>query len=772
MTSKISSFKIAIEDIRHRVWMLALSCLGSFLALPVSFLLCNRDYLSSASYYENYGLLGEHLYHDYTNFIFRHSVLLQAVVLFAGAFIVGICSFRHLYSRRMADLYHALPVKRERFFLIYWLDGVLIYLVPLLIGNLLTLGIMLVNLAHTGSTAYFGSLLASSLLQIGILLTAYLTVYHFCLVCVGFSGNAFNALCSICLLGSSAAALYAFVYELCDSFFRHFMDLPLTLWDIAWASPLVSAFLTVSIPDSAADYFIAGDFVPDQGKLLFLFVSVTLVWIVNLLLALLLYVKRPSELAERGVRSPLIQHPARILAAVLGGLSGAFIFYGMLDRDAVGWHLFGLILGGVFAFGVMDIILNMNFRAFFSHKWEMLATLLVSCLLFLSFSYDWFGYDTRIPDKEDIVSASFRFTGYGDSSYSLTLDPDSMTVNSTSSSAYRFGSSPDMEYTDTDAIYALLSAIAPQKSIPGGTHFSTGCYADIRLRGGRMFRRYYQVSEYELELVRPILESDAYRSTYYRASSGLLGAPDTISIEDSLLNIVYTNTDSEQIRLISEAYRQDLLEHYCLEKLENGLVVGNLSMHYGRNVVDLDVYEDYTHTIAALRDAVPGIAFSLEDLSIKQINAGVEPPYLNTMRLPVSREFYGSYFGLDGYPDYADFIAGKEALDTPEASGTADGSPESALPEEVKPTATREFDGSFPILTLTEKEDFEALAPFLHPCGRRVTSPLFSESQREYVCFGEIQTTSNQYVTCYVKKGELPEEWIDRILNAPARDWR
>ena len=45
MTSRISYYKIALEDLRRRIWMLALSCLGNVLALPVTFLIMNHDYL-------------------------------------------------------------------------------------------------------------------------------------------------------------------------------------------------------------------------------------------------------------------------------------------------------------------------------------------------------------------------------------------------------------------------------------------------------------------------------------------------------------------------------------------------------------------------------------------------------------------------------------------------------------------------------------------------------------------------------------------------------
>ena len=44
MTSRVSFYKAMLQDLRHRVWMIALSCLGSFLALPVFYLLIKEDW--------------------------------------------------------------------------------------------------------------------------------------------------------------------------------------------------------------------------------------------------------------------------------------------------------------------------------------------------------------------------------------------------------------------------------------------------------------------------------------------------------------------------------------------------------------------------------------------------------------------------------------------------------------------------------------------------------------------------------------------------------
>ena len=44
MTSRALFYKGMIEDLRHRIWMIALSCLASFMAFPVVYLLAKQEW--------------------------------------------------------------------------------------------------------------------------------------------------------------------------------------------------------------------------------------------------------------------------------------------------------------------------------------------------------------------------------------------------------------------------------------------------------------------------------------------------------------------------------------------------------------------------------------------------------------------------------------------------------------------------------------------------------------------------------------------------------
>ncbi len=806
MTSKISSFNIAMEDLRQRSWMLALSLLGSFLALPVTFLLANRQFLSSLHPERTNGMTpAQWLTENYYNFFNGDSAFFSGFVLIAGAFIVGICGSRYLYSRRKSDLFHSLPIKRGKLFLIQWLNGFLIWLVPMVLCTMLTYFFALFNLLRVGGLGYAGLVFVGILKTMGILIIAYLTIYHFCLVCTAFCGNALNALCSTLLLGSAVMILYGLIHSLCDELFDTFVSLPFSPEQLVWASPIVNGFWVLNLTDVLDSVF--GSQTNAALPSLFYLGMTLLVLAGNLGLAYRLFVKRPSELAERGICRPSAQHMMRLLAGFFGGICGAMFFSFIVGpENALGWQLFGGILFGGFAFGVMDIIMQRSFRTFFAHKWEMISCIAVSCLFFLSFIFDWIGYNTRIPAREQIQSATVGFYYYTDDSYVYELDRSGNLMRKNSSDYL-----PDIGFTDVDQIYALLQAAqkfstdynlsGPYAAVAESGR-SSYLYLDpdgpstlpddinsyfprnyqirtftiqVKLKSGLTFLRQYQISDASRELLRPFLENDGYRENFYKLSSGLLGLPESMDIETRFSYRIFPIKEKTQISAIMEAYQKDFLEHYCLEELDDGCSPLRFSLNFpGSNYgFSLDVYETYTNTMEVLQSIFPDYPLSMKDFVQKDLTEGRSLSSIEVSLdlgttdkghpIPITRESLGSYFGLEGYPDFATYQLQLDE-EYQEKETEAQENPEN---EEESGEEKRVYDETVIYeeisLSITEKEDLRDLTDFLH--AGRLNSAFLGTSGGEYIQFGSGVTEEERSFPCYVKKGELPQEWIDRLLE-------
>ena len=128
MTSKISCARLILEDIRKRSWLTALTSVIFFLIIPVNTML----YLSSRS---------EELVRSSSRSSIAESLpgLLNGdngylfIILALLPILSAMTGFSYIHSREKMDFYHALPVRREKWFSSAYLAGLIILLVPYLI---------------------------------------------------------------------------------------------------------------------------------------------------------------------------------------------------------------------------------------------------------------------------------------------------------------------------------------------------------------------------------------------------------------------------------------------------------------------------------------------------------------------------------------------------------------------------------------------------------------------------------------------------------------
>lgn len=742
MTSKISFFSIAKEDLRHRLWMLALSCLGSFLALPVTFLLAMRTYLEyvSRSQAMSAETIHQILQEEYIRFFTTESVVTEGIILCAGAFIVAIFGFRYLYSRKTVDLFHSLPVKRSRLFLVTYLNGLFIWLIPMLISMLAALVIAFVTL---GAPGYFIDIAIAAGKVTLVFIFCFLIVYHLCLMAVMISGNAFNAICSALLLGTAAAAVYGLVNALCQVFLDTFVLLPISPDKVLWLSPLVSV---VCILIETGDGGFLNNF------LLYAVLS-------GLLSAGLfaaswaLYLKRPSELAERGIQNKWFQTLLRLLGSLIIGLAGGSIFLFILgDKNVLGWCIFGIILCTVCSFGVLNIIFNMNFKAFFFHKAQMAGVTAAACLTLLTIGLDWTGYDSRVPGRDQIVGGTVYLGGYTDYTYEIEIKEDGSLINN-SLQPYEC----DMNYTNTDVLYSALSSLAAGSSARDD-HWVTYAYTKINLKNGSSFYRRYAVTRDQAELLRPIVESDEYRNTFYKLANGNFPMPSSVTVDSSLKRVTNYVEEEDSVTALIEAYYKDFRAHYRLEEIRTGAEACQLSMHYEAETYnrfyDLTVYDTYTNTLEVIRELFPDMVLTAQDLDISSIKIR---PEVDT---GYPKEILYSYFGLEGYPDYDEYfkIYRQGGVDDDDIA-SADFGPEAAAQVKAEEVGSSSAEGLFYGLNVSAPGDIESLLPYLH-ISDRVSSYFFGTG---YVTLGSVYLSDGSSISCYVKQGELPEEWVEKI---------
>ncbi len=394
MTSKSLFFKLIRQDWKQRLWCFVLAMTVFFFVLPVS----GAVVVSGAEW-----RTAEQTSEAIMSYVSEGSVLLLAVTL-TGAVICGVSGFAFLQSRKKVDFYHSLPVRRETLFAVFYLDGVLLYLVPYLINLLLFLVIT------AGRCQDPGLLLHDAFAYLGMHLAYYLLIYTVAVLAVMLTGNLLASLLGFCCLSFYGAAVQAVNWM----YHRYFYE---TFWSdkaeiYFHASPVISYGFSLSELSEALD--------GGSGQLWGRIGWVLLAAAVILAVSLLLYRLRPSESAEKAVAFPLSKPVLYVLLSVPSVLSGTMFFITLTAGYETLWMIFGLIFSWLIVHGFLQIIMESEFKAIFRGRIHMGAAGAVSAVILAVFVFDLTGYDSYRPTEDRFASAAVAFGNLNENIYEWT----------------------------------------------------------------------------------------------------------------------------------------------------------------------------------------------------------------------------------------------------------------------------------------------------------------------------------------------------------------
>jgi ABC-2 type transport system permease protein len=787
-------------DFRRRIWLLAVSVLASILFVVVPYLVVQSQFYAHISSYD--AIIGDNRQSYFIEYLNTVYISIIGFVAMFMAVLGGVSGFHYLHSRRESDMYHSLPVKRSRFFWVIYGNGLMIWLIPLLISSLL---VTVLVLSFIGSFSMALVLAAGRGILIALLL--FLIVYHFCLVCVMFSGNVLNTFFSLIVFGVGIAACYGLLELLFSEYLYSFIAFSFSSDIIVWASPLVSAIslLVMFTSDVAGESHLWG-----------LYLGSALLMAVNLVLAHRLYVTRASELAGGGIENKWVQRLLRVLTTVVCGLSGGLFFHMLLSGygfDRLGFTIFGCILGAVLSFGVADMIFAMSFRAFLRHKVQMAVCCAGTLAVYLCIVGGWFGYNHWVPDQDDIDSATFYFSNYTDRSNYYYINSNGKLVRSPSDTEVSDGKAiyqpardasvnnfnyGNMNFKDAEAIRQAMVTLtenalsdsmmySPSYVYPIPPEVDTYPFtirAKITLDSGINVYRSYNLREMDYDTLWPIVDSPEYRYHFFRLSEGQVLAPKLVEVTD-LAGVDYQMENQADIQALIEAYRADFDQHYTPDELYTGVSIGELSYQFETNSnsdgsvmnytsYSLTLYDSYDNTLALLRSVLPEAKFTWKELGLQAIDLS----FYNVLN-GQSLDTVCSWYGLNGYDEMKQTI----------------GDVFGAWSEQV--ISNSELGNAIPEyrLLVTDPKELEELSQFIYTGNVRygegrplaylvvgygyldAETPLKlrEEEAAELAKMAEIadekavtyyaEPTRQNGMRLYVKVGELPKEWIERIVG-------
>lgn len=574
MTSKRLFFRMMKEDLYHRVWMAVMSVLTGFLLPSVTCLLYRKNLFVRAGDWK----------YEMETFVRAVRDVLGIVLLpagglagFGGALIAALTGFRFLLHKDQADTWHSLPVKRDLLFGVRYLNGVLIWLAPLFAGTVFVGVLSGQLLTGGGDLTPFADTLKLALAAFVQFTVIFLLIYNLTLTALMLSGNVLNTIVSMLILGVGVICCQALNVILHDGYLETYFFRG-TWTGTIYASPIAAAWMLIFNRMDSLSSFQLCTYGLEAAALG--------------VCAWLLYRRRPSELAEQGIRCRAYAGVLRLVTTAAAGVAG-WLFFDSVSNGSAVWAVFGAILALVLAHGILNVVFDMEFRAFFAHKAQLgcaAAAVLFVCFCFMG---GWFGYDSYCPEKEEIEEIGLKVESLTNCYSGERRDP--LTA---------------VKYRDSESAYALLREVSRRQAFTGA---GDTMWIRVTLKNGRTYYRQYRVNGELTESLMPIVTSREYLENLYFLDESAVGAGDTIKLQVEQDTVSYGEKEytPEELRPLFQAYNQDILENP--EKLLTGqggrilagVIITCRDLHdshgFHKMNRELEVYEFMSRTVEALK---------------------------------------------------------------------------------------------------------------------------------------------------------------------------
>lgn len=407
MKCKTSCFNpsLAKNDLR-RFWPLPVC---SFLMFFVSLVLplYRHLYRAISGQLGYYTVDGESLVQIITAYAGTQFVI-QTLILAAAALVTALLLFHHLHGKKEIQFYLSLPMRRSGLYLTSTLTGLLMILLPMVHG--IAVGICL----------HFGVTIQPILQLLAACCLMFLLFYGIAVLSCVLAGQRFGAFLLYAGIHGAAIIIWVGLSQVAACFIPGFsasVDPP--SW-LTWQSPLLKLF-----SDGSLD--------PNNRIGLTIPMIYGVVGLVLLVFSGLLYQIRRAETAGDMLSFSVIKIISKIFAALAVGL-GSFALLQILafPNQSVSFGILMLLVLVLIAIGwiAAEMIIQKSFRIFHSRSVLVgCALLVVTAAAMLGAKADAFGYIHRLPNSDQVESASISLQYYQGYNYTTVSPADALALH-------------------------------------------------------------------------------------------------------------------------------------------------------------------------------------------------------------------------------------------------------------------------------------------------------------------------------------------------------
>ncbi len=375
-----------------------------------------------------------------------------------AAIITGFAMHRHLFSKKAMDVFGALPIKRTSLFTSRYAAGLTILLVPMLLNTMLTAMIAVMSPQYNVD-------MADTVKQTLTMLLCFVCCYTFTSFIIAGSGTVIDSLISMVIFSVAGPGFYAIFQYLMSQFFFG-----------ADTSGQLFPYLS---PYASATNIVGGR---DVANIIWWTFITAALFAASVLFARW---RKPENSGTpyvfRGF-SILIKGLTTAAGGLLGGLllRGVFPYITNVGPLVIGFMIFSSI-----TFVIFEIIVSRGFKKMLIHLplyAAVVALFFISLFGVIIFTK---GFETRLPDPNDIVRIEFSDHG--------TQDPDNYVTPESIQAIY------DMHSGIVEGVkWMRAEGNTPEmnKVIYNGSYnytYDTPIYIRYHLKNGMSFSREYYV---------------------------------------------------------------------------------------------------------------------------------------------------------------------------------------------------------------------------------------------------------------------------------------
>lgn len=599
MISKNLFYNLIREDWKQKIWVIALTVLSFFFVLPVNMMM----------------VLGDNAYYlDQLQTIFHFEFLENYALFFVTmgiAFLVSMQGFSYLHSKKQVDFYHGIPVKREMLFAVKFINGILIYVIPLLVFT----GISLLIGFSKGISLTENDFLVKMLWMLLVSVLFYILNFIVMIIAILLTGHIITSVFAIGTLLLYGPVFILIFQLLMNNFF-------ITSYSSRGRSDALQSMRYLSPMTAYAGEFDGFSRLTGSNLLGCMITFLVVMALIAILvgLSVFLYRKRSSENAGRAIAFPKSEPVLKLLLVILFSLAGG-IFMEQITYNAgvIGWYCFGVITVYIISSAMIEIIFAFDFKKVFANKkiWIINAGILL--LINSVFLFDILGIDTYLPSSEQVASMSVNFSGMDNEIYTIDNNNDWKSIGEIQLSTMNLTDFKELYELSANSVneikqsnrFDLIEArgdgiITSEDEVNARRYMSV----KYRLKSGKEVIRGYSVDILkEQELISKIYTNPQYLSATYKIQ-------DDVSFDEVYFREKFDNDNADDIQIpfttagieeLSNIYEKEILG-LTLECNREMIPLGNLifAKSKGETKSEVPIYPFCTETIQYIEEATGG----------------------------------------------------------------------------------------------------------------------------------------------------------------------